>query len=416
MHKFNKKSFQLNIFALAIAVLVSTKTWAEESALDRVVAVVNNDVITQQELDTRFQFILRQNKFNISRAQQKSLYRKLLGDMVNEKVQAQYAKKRKINVTDKEIELAIATLERNNNLSKGGFYNLASGIEDAAKAKIKADLIWQKIITRHIRPRVIVSTKEVDRLIENLVANAKSTEKELQHIFIPVDGTGDKEEEQISEIYAQLKDDASQFDALAVSFDSNKKGYLGWFSEGELTPALEKAVKNMRKGTFSKPIQTSSGWHIVKVKDMRQTEKFETEPYNEYKVHALIVNKNENTDNGDILKALNNLETLGDMREYMLKNESIVDPKSGERAWMRAEKLPSHIQNVSLESGNMLAAHEGEKTISVYYVDDVREQLPEKLRNYRARMQERLATTRTNLTARRFLRDLRRAAFVDIRL
>jgi len=396
---------------------------------DRVVAIVSGSVITKQELDHRFELMKRQINQSIPKNQLDAIYRKVLNDLINEEVQKQYAEKYNITVEDSEVDLAIAEIEKRNNWTHGAFYTIAKGVEDTAKAKIRSDLVRQKIIDKRLRSRVNITKGEIDRLIENINAG-KQAEKKIHQVFIPVDKKEQEKEiqKEIFKIYNQLKDSKTEFVEFSKNFgDSNAFGEkiddLGWFSDGELMPILDKALSKLNKGDISRPILTTNGWHILYVEDVREPEKFSTAPINEFQLYkiSMKLDQNENlTEQKDAFEEMtNSFDTLGDIEEAVLTHQDDKAFKqSGSLGWVKEQNLPPYAKNEikGLDINEFSETQENDGYIEVYLLADKREVLPEKLQEFRNRLYSRLMSNRLELAARRFMRDLRRQAYIEMRL
>jgi len=340
-----------------------------------------------------------------------------------------FAEKYNITVEDSEVDLAIAEIEKRNNWTHGAFYTIAKGVEDTAKAKIRSDLVRQKIIDKRLRSRVNITKGEIDRLIENINAG-KQAEKKIHQVFIPVDKKEQEKEiqKEIFKIYNQLKDSKTEFVEFSKNFgDSNAFGEkiddLGWFSDGELMPILDKALSKLNKGDISRPILTTNGWHILYVEDVREPEKFSTAPINEFQLYkiSMKLDQNENlTEQKDAFEEMtNSFDTLGDIEEAVLTHQDDKAFKqSGSLGWVKEQNLPPYAKNEikGLDINEFSETQENDGYIEVYLLADKREVLPEKLQEFRNRLYSRLMSNRLELAARRFMRDLRRQAYIEMRL
>lgn len=419
--------------ALAFTLLFNGATYAatEIKNTDKVVAVVSGSVITQQDLNQRFEFLKRQIRKQIPAEQIDSLYKKTLDDLVNEEVQRQYAVNNGIIIQNNEVELAIAEIEKRNNMTHGAFFNLAHGLIDTAKAKISASLTRQKIIDKKLRPRIIVSKGEVDRLLKSINNGKNNWEKEAHQIFIAhSEGTSDAEmEKRIKNITAQFSAKDIDFQNLAKKFDESatvqksESSYLGWFSAGELSPALNESLINLEKGNISKPIATTNGWHILYVSNIKKTQKFSSEPITEYQLFKYQVNLNDVDDKKltekSFRKEIKKMERLGDIEEASLKHiDNSAYKGSGSLGWVATSSLTSELNKKisKLDINDFSSVITNGDTLEVYYLSDKRDVLPKQLQLYRNRLQARIMNNRLELAAKRFVRDLRRQAYVELRL
>lgn len=420
----------MRILSLAIVGLSlltgALQVLAQSTHEDRVVAVVDEHVITQSQLDTRFNLLKQRLPGELNEAQSKILYRRTLGSLIDEQLQRQYAKQLNIEINDNQIKHAINLYEHSNQMPAGSFdKQLAPSLLHSAKKQIEADLMWTQVINRDIRPRVNISNQEIDRLINNLLGENKIIEREVLQIFMASD---DKQaQKRIQDVYQQLKNGAD-FKALAHTYseDSYAKqgGYLGWFGSGELAPDLEKKLTNLKVGEFSKPIKSPAGWHILYMAGKRSTPKISTKPFTEKHIYMFQAELPEDAKQrkkriSEIKSFKSNLKTPEQVKQKLdelQQNEAYRN--SQDLGWVREEDLSSLYANAlqKLDAEEFTPVLQQADSATVLYFAESRQKLPENLEIYRQRIRERLASNRTELFARRLMRNLRRQAFIDIRL
>tara|TARA_R110000868_G_scaffold190862_1_gene434826 strand:+ start:130261 stop:131550 length:1290 start_codon:yes stop_codon:yes gene_type:complete len=403
----------------------------KSQSTDSVVAVVSGSVITQNDLEQRFELIKRQIRQDIPKDQVASIYKKTLNDLVNEEVQRQYAKAQGIEVSEGEIELAIAEIENRNKMSHGAFFSLAHGLVDSAKAKVAAGILRQKIVDRKLRPRVVVSKGEVDRLLAGINNGKNNWEKEVYQIFIEHSkDISDKEmKARIDSIYADFADKKTDFHDLAKAFSEDpsakagKGGLLGWYGAGELAPALDEQLIKLQKGEISKAVATPNGWHILYISNVKETEPFSTDPIKEYELYKYEIDLNEVEDKKEAYKQFKKevaaMERLGDMEEQALRHiGNDAYNTSANIGWTSLQALPLEAKEEieSMDINQVSDIIEIDDVATVYYLSDKRDVLPKKLQEYRNRLQGRIMQNRLELAAKRFIRDLRRQAYIEIRI
>lgn len=394
---------------------------------DSVVAVVSGSVITQRDLDNRFEFLKRQVNRPIPEDQVPAILQKTLNDLINEEVQNQYAKKYNITVTDDDVKKAIAEIEKRNGLSAGAFNNIVHGIKSTADKKIASDLLRQKIVDSRLRSRVQVSKGEIDRLIENINNGEHQWEKEVLQIFIEADKKDSAKRAQ--DIYQKFKNGENDFNTLAKTYSDDpsaregKGGYMGWFGAGELAPALDKELVSLNKGEASEPISTPNGWHILYVADVKEKEALSTDPITEYKLYKYEINLSEAKDPKAARKAfekeIDDFELLGDMEEMKLRHaEDKAYNASEDLGWVSTNNLTPQMKEAleDLDINEFSDIQKNGDILTVYHLSDKREVLPKQLEQYRQSLYNRLMSTRLELAAKRFMRDLRRQAYIDIRI
>jgi len=243
----------------------------------RVVARVNDDAITDFDLAQRVLFAIKTSGLQDSPDLRQRMAPQMLRQMVDERLQVQNAKRLGVKPTEAEIQSRYAEIERSAGLGRGQFrqYLQSVGVApDIANQQIEAQIAWAKIIRRKVRSQVDVSEAEIDDAMNRMRSNVGKTETRVAEIFVPVDRADSVDEGKRSadRIMEQLRRGAP-FAAVAQQFSQGASasagGDLGWVLPGALDPSLEAALERVQPRTFSEPVRSGSGWHILYVVDRR---------------------------------------------------------------------------------------------------------------------------------------------------
>jgi len=263
--------------ALLSVILVLVSGYASAQAV-RVVAKVNGDAITDYALKERITFAIKSAGMQDSADLQQRLAPQILRQMIDERLQIQNAQALGVKATPEEIEQRVAEIERGAGLQRGQFkqYLQQIGVPfEIASQQIEAGLSWAKIVRRKVRPQVDVSDAEIDDGLARIRANAGKTESRVAEIFIPIDRVeqADEAKRSAERVVEQLRRGAA-FPALAQQFShgatAQQGGDLGWILPGSLDPALDAAIEKLPLRQASEPIRSPSGYHILLVLDRRQ--------------------------------------------------------------------------------------------------------------------------------------------------
>jgi peptidyl-prolyl cis-trans isomerase SurA len=248
--------------------------------LDRILAVVNEDVITESELSARLAQTKQQLTFDkIKLPTDAELRRQLLEHMVMERVQLQLAERAGIKIPDAEVDQAIEKIAAGNKMSVPEFRRMLerSGLKPQAHTdEIRAQLAIRQLLDREINARVTVSDSEVADFLE---AHPQGTDAEynLSHIFLPLPESPTPEQIQAGrkradDIRQQLKQGAN-FEQLAVTHSKGEGalsgGTIGWKKAGQLPDLFVAALKDLAPGAVSEPLRSASGFHILKLNQRR---------------------------------------------------------------------------------------------------------------------------------------------------
>lgn len=243
----------------------------------RVLARVNDDAITDFDLSQRVLFAIKTSGLQDSPDLRQRMAPQMLRQMIDERLQVQNAKRLGVKPSEGEIQNRYVEIERAAGLGRGQFrqYLQSVGVApDIATQQIEAQIAWAKIIRRKVRSQVDVSEAEIDDAMNRMRSNVGKTETRVAEIFVPVDRADSVEEAKRSadRIMEQLRRGAP-FAAVAQQFSQGASaatgGDLGWVLPGALDPSLEAAIERVQPRTFSEPIRSASGWHILYVVDRR---------------------------------------------------------------------------------------------------------------------------------------------------
>ena len=143
--------------------------------------------------------------------------------------------------------------------------------------QIRAQIAWQTVVQRRIRPNVVIAPEEVDEVVGRLSARRGSIERRVAEIFIPVESAARENEAlaNANRLLLELENGAN-FSGLARQFSESGTaslgGDLGWVQDGEMEPELNAVLTQMGPGDLSRPIRTLTGFHILLLRDMRKYE------------------------------------------------------------------------------------------------------------------------------------------------
>lgn len=401
---------------------------ANDKLVDRVVAVVNNDIITYRELRERIQFNVRNSGRSVAdRAQQEQVLQASAEQLVEEALLRQYAASRNYQVNDADLDRTIANIERANNQPAGSFLEFAGREKETALARIKNDLIQQQILQREILPRITVTTEEVNRILQNLSGQSRVDEREIAQIFLAVndDSREAAVREQAYEIYKQLSEGAD-FGNMARTFSQDPAardgGKLGWFNAGELAAPFESALARVQKGQMTEPVRSPTGWHIFKLMNTRESAPLDLAPTKQVRLLQLSLKVDGNAE--DTLKKAAELtkgiRKIGDF-ETLISNQRSAEAVTGDNGdmnWRNEKDLALEVQDaikgVGLNRTTKPILRDG--SVQVFYVAARREQENPRLAEMRERLTDRMMQSRAERSLSRLLRDLRRNAYIDMRL
>lgn len=279
---FPPKQFGRGLSRLAASLVLVAPLWLAAPALSQqdysIAAVVNEDLITAFDVQARMRLLLSISGIENTEESRRRLAPQAMRSLIDERLQLQEAARLNLTVTDQEITEALAVITRQNRLPPGGLEERlrSEGIPiSTLLGQLRATLAWNKVIRRQIRPQVDVTEEEVDEFLDKLKARGGATEYDVAEIFIPIDSSAD---ERTAALTAQrVTQQARQgvpFASLAQQFSQSSSagsgGDLGAVQEGQLDRRLDNALQQMQPGTVSDPIRVENGFYVLQLKNRKQ--------------------------------------------------------------------------------------------------------------------------------------------------
>ena len=252
-----------------------------QDVMDRVICVVNNDAITLYELEEAEAHYLYERKEQPPEGDaRKELRERLLGTIIENRIQLQQAEREKIVVEDAEIQEQLnEIMQKVNKKTMADFEELLktqSLTLDAVKKRIREQIMVQRLTRRKVGLRVSVTEQEIDRyLAENREKLETGLSFEARHIlFLPGDADDwEAARRKAEQVYALLLE-GQDFAELAKTYseDGSAKdgGSLGTLKRGELAADIEAAILNLQPGQFSSPFRSKVGYHLFRL-DAKET-------------------------------------------------------------------------------------------------------------------------------------------------
>ena len=177
-------------FLIILTFLSSAYSQDEEIELINIVAVVNDEAITLTDLINRLDLIIISSNLPNTNVTRENLADQVLQTLINEKLNYQEAKKLNINVSDSEIKKSINVIEKRNSLPENSLIQTLSENRISPSAiieQVKAQITWEKIISKIIRPRIKVTENEINNEINIMKSNEEKNEYKYSEIFLNFD-------------------------------------------------------------------------------------------------------------------------------------------------------------------------------------------------------------------------------------
>ncbi len=418
---------------LTVALLLAALQPARAESLDRIIAVVDDQVVLASELDREMATIANQLR---GRGQQlppqDTFQRQVLERLITQRVQLSRAQRVGINIDDATLDAAMQRMAQQNNMTMGQFRQAVEqeGFEfNYFREGIREEIAISRLRQAQVEEQVTVTPQEVEEVLETL--DDENQEYRLGHILIatPEAASSDQLEEareRAEQLREQIVAGETDFEGAATAFSdaatAMEGGDLGWRLQGQLPSLFAEAIDaGLQTGEVSEVLQNSSGFHLVKLMDQRTQG---GEHVAETRARHILIR----TD-GDVITDEDASLRLQSLRERIEDGESFDElaeeysedtgsaARGGDLGWTRPGQLVPEFQ------GAMDALDEGEISMPfatpfgwhIVQVTDRRERdIPrERLRDQLA---QQIHQRKAEEAFEQWIRRLRDEAYVDVRV
>jgi peptidyl-prolyl cis-trans isomerase SurA len=263
------------------AAVIDATTDKEQAAdTDSVIATVNDETISDYELRQRVALYLALNGITqkLTSEQSTRIRGQILEVLESEKLELQEAVKKKITVSPVEVDRRLNAMMQEYHFSIDQLrQNLtaAGASEDALRSQITASIAWQKTVQDQYEDEINVTDAMTDDEMRRYAETANRTHYHVLEIFLPVDRPelNDKVKKDADEVERQLHA-GGNFSIVARQFSQHPTaatgGDMGWISAGQLAPELDAALAKMDVGALSDPIRSTGGWYVLGLRERQE--------------------------------------------------------------------------------------------------------------------------------------------------
>ncbi|HEY9147315.1 MAG TPA: peptidylprolyl isomerase [Thiobacillus sp.] len=337
------------VMALLIALSTLLPAHAAVQELDHIVAVVNDQVITRQELAKRYDEVVRTlSQQNTPLPPREVLEKQLLERMITELALRQHAIATGIRVDPTQVERALQRIAAQNKLDMAG---LQAALEkdgqslDSMRTTIRNELLIARARERDVDNRISVSDAEIEGYLQTQAQQGVETEYNFAHILVTVPENASPEQIQArraraEDIIAQLNKGAD-FAQLSASYsdapNALQGGVIGWRASGKIPTLFSDALKQLQPGQVSPILKSGNGFHILKLIDKRGLDA----TLNVTQTHArhILIKTNELTSETDarnrLLQLKERIENGAKFEDMArLQSEDASASKGGDLGWI----------------------------------------------------------------------------------
>ena len=396
---------------------------------DKVIAIVDDDVILKSELDNRLETI-RANGAIPRGLTLDELQDQVLEQLIMENLQMQLAIRSGIRVDDNSLNQTLNAIAQQNNMSFDEFRATLNetGQYQLFREQVREDMIINNFQNGSINQRITITRQEIENYLRSEAAQADiSPEYRVQHVLVPVDNPAqkDQQEELAKLIYQQLQDGADILELAAsrqiLGIPVGGGDLAGWRKIDALPTMFRPVVPSMKVGEITEPFTSDSGFHIVKLVEKRGGADLQV---NQNQLRHILIRPNEIRTEEQTEQLIHELyqrikdgEDFGDLaRVYTDDPGTMVS--GGDLDWMTEGQLPPIFESVvsELEVGELSEPFQNEDggwhivQLLDRRIEDVTEE------NARFQAEQILRQRKYDNELQNWLTEIRDTAYVNIEL
>jgi peptidyl-prolyl cis-trans isomerase SurA len=395
----------------------------------RIAAVVNDEAISVADLTSRLKMVMMSSNLTDSPETRQRVAAQVLRTIVDEKLQMQEAKRQNITATDEEINKALAQIEKQNNMQTGQLDQVlkARGIERSALVdQLTASIVWSKLVRRLVSQTNVVSDEEIDYALKRAKETANEPQSRVAEIFLAIDNPQQEDEvRRLAERLTEQMRQGARFSAVAQQFSQSATaavgGDIGWVRPEQLSPELGKAVAQMRPGELSAPIRAGAGYYLVLVLDRRSGRSAGPEDSLVHLVQIVFPLPPQATEpmrRAAIAEAQSAKTSAKNCEELLKIGKEKGSPQLSSEGRLRVDQVTPAMRTIvlGLEVGQTSPPIVQKNGVGVVMMCEKAAPSSAPTVPSRDEVGETLMRQRLETLARRYMRDLRRTAFVDVRV
>ena len=411
------------LFAFVFSVIFADRTANAQDVL-RIAAVVNDRVISALDVINRLKFVIWSTRVPNTPENRKRLSTQILRNLIDEELQSQEADKLNVTVNDRDVDKALADVAKRNRMTAQGLTNLLlrNGISASTlRRQLRVQIAWGRAIGRRLRRDVRVTDEEVDAEIERIEALRNQPRFRVSEIFLSVDDPDqDEKVRQAALRLLKMIGDGTDFSAIASAFSQSTSaaqgGDIGWIQPGRLSRELDSVLLELKPKQVSQPIRTLSGYYLLLLSDVLQPEGAQAIDA-VVDLHQIVLPDTGSSDpSAQKVLAEDIRSAITDCADLPGLIKQTGTPGSGPLGKLKLSDLSPTFRDAvtALKAGETSApiVSPAGRMMLLTVCDRVE---PKKKPIRRGAVRKLLEQRRAELVARRYLRDLRRTAFVDLR-
>lgn len=400
----------------------------------RIAATVNDEMVSVLDLQTRISLVAAFAGFENSPETQQRLAPQVIQSLINERIRMQEAKRLEITAKKGELDAEKAAVASQIKIDPAQLDRFLenSGIDPTTLSdQLEAKIVWTKIVRGKYGSAVRISDNEVDELIEEIKNNKGKAEYLTSEIYLPAESTEQiKSATELASRLVQQIQGGANFSAVAQNFSQSPTaqtgGNMGWNQGSQLNAEIRSIVQGLEPGQVSPPHRTSDGIYVIQLRAQRVSRGLEGPPPGPASVtlHQLHLAANAQSSPAQLealkTRAQSITANVQGCQALDAVTKQFGSPLSGELGTFEIDQISQQmrktVENLPVGKSSLPQFIGDGIVVLMVCARDVPEAEPVDLEKIRSNLRGQLVARQLLLSSRRYLRDLRRAAFIDIRL
>ncbi|MGV8996929.1 MAG: peptidylprolyl isomerase [Parvibaculaceae bacterium] len=429
-HRFTAKTGERFFFAcllLAFATGLSVPSPARaDDDQQGIAAVVNDHLISRYDLDQRLKLIMSTSGIEDTPESRKRIEPQILRALIDETLELQEAKRQGVKSEQKDIDEQLENIAKRAGMTTAQIdeFLKKNGVsKDSLVNQIKADIVWNRVVSQQFGPLITVSDEEVNNVIERLKTEADQPRYLLSEIMLTFDN--EQQEREMTDGATRLAEQIRtgvNFADVARQFSraptARNGGDMGWVYLSQVAPQIGDVVKDMGIGAVSEPIKTLNGVYLVELRN-KQTAAGTDPMKDEWTLIKVILPLTKDAPAAAIERRVTEAKTFQAGFKTCDQIPTLIKPFIGAEAEAPQTvvfgNLPPPMKEIFSKSkpGDILPPRRGDQGIELVAICDHKVNSAEM--PSREDIQNNLENQQLSMMARRYLRDLRRDAVIEIR-
>lgn len=421
--------FLIGLLSQAPVALSATET----QLLDRVIAVVNDDIILKSDLEKGMVKAMREMRSrNIQLNDRNELAEKVLDGLILERIQLQRSEQLGLKISDDELFQQVLAIAKQNNITATQLRDELNRTEpngfENFRENIRQELLFQKLRDTEVLSKTQVTESEISNFIQRQSLMQNYSEFKLNHIMISLPKSATPAERQASrkkaeDLLARLKQ-GEDFSQLAVRYSEGQNalqgGDLGWLKADQLPTFFMNEIENMTVGEISPIVRSAIGFHIIQLKDKRDKDSKLVKQYHLYRFILLSDNAMQQlSPSANLIKIAKEIDSV---EKFKALDERYKDMPESVNAnshlgWKTLEELPIEYTKAidGLSPKQAAKPFANEQGWIILYLDDIRDK-DLGIINKRQQAMQTLRMKKATESYGAWLRRMKDEAIIDIRL